>query len=133
MANGKKVGIFILGLVCGVVITVAVSKVIAPSVSIPNLHLFKEDGAVIPAKQITVFQTLNDGFALAYITNYPTPIYDFNKVTVLFYADKYTHPYDDMKIDIPKDKRLVQVGTYKYKTINKEYDEWKTVPVVSIR
>ena len=38
--------------------------------------------------------------------------------------------YDDLKINITDGKKLVQIGTYRYQTVDKQ---WKTVPVVEIK
>lgn len=50
-------------------------------------------------------------------------------LTVLFLADKEISYYDNQKIDVPSDKRVMQVGTYKY--ISRSEME-KTVPIVEI-
>lgn len=154
----KKFGIFFLGFLTGVCLTiltlVVISKITtrdndglnSENVSkyfnnqeyknIDGLNISSEYGDVFDAERIVMFQTLNTDCALAYLCN-DSNIYHNHSIDdtlSLFVSDnKNVFLYDDKMIDVDENSEVVQVGTYRYKTINKEYDQYKTVPVVIIR
>ena len=137
--NGK-VGVFVFGFICGIIATFIflniISKINSGDLSYQSysgIEYSNTDGDVIPSKQVKIFQALDNRHGLAHSTNKPNEIYDRDELLVLFESDMNTPLYDDMVISLNKGQKLVQVGTYKYKTVNKEYDQWKTVPVVRIK
>ncbi len=69
-------------------------------------------------------QVLPNGNALATVKD----LSDLGMV-VLFLANNEKSYYDDQKINVPSDKCVMQIGTYKYNTAS---DFEKTVPVIRI-
>ncbi len=151
-----RFGFFILGLFVGAVLTVFIylsysfgylwfegrqnntveTKTETPVVrnQIDGLTMFETDGATIPALQIRVFQTLGANYALAQSTNerysYSSDYNYLNALTIMLVNNGEYSIYDDLKINITDGKKLVQIGTYRYQTVDKQ---WKTVPVVEIK
>ena len=85
-----------------------------------------------------VFQTVDSNCGLAFVADktygvsYMEDEYNYlDALLVLLISDGAI--YDDMIIDFDNDKHLIQVGTFNYKTVNKEYDLWKTVPAVMVK
>jgi len=146
-----KLGFFIFGLFVGAVLTVFAFIIYSVGIQkflpsggtevvstnnqsnqIDGLTLFDSDGATIPAVQLRVFQTLGSNYALAEIASekvYDTVLYG-NSVAALLVNDGDYSIYDDLRIDITGTKKVVQIGTYRYQTVDKQ---WKTVPVVKIK
>lgn len=148
-----KLGFFIFGLFVGAVLTVFAFLIYSVGLDrvmnsvgidtsnstvsrsqIDGLTYFDSEGATIPALQVRVFQTLGTNYALAESTNERyTAIdgYNYSKaLTILLVNDGEYSIYDDLRIDIPSTKKLVQIGTFKYQTVD---NQWKTVPVVKIK
>lgn len=96
----------------------------------PGLTIFEKDAGTISSKQIKIFQTLRPDIALAHSTNLPNAIFDSNEVLVLILGDETTHFYDNQKINIPQNKKLVRIGSFEYQANNGNY---KTVPAVIIK
>ena len=142
---GKKIGIFIGGMVVGSILTILILMAMGMHeqtnkswASRDGLVLFEEDGDEIPAKQLKVFQTVDSNCGLAFVADktygvsYMEDEYNYlDALLVLLISDVAI--YDDMIIDFDNDKHLIQVGTFNYKTVNKEYDLWKTVPAVMVK
>lgn len=138
----KKIWVFLLGVLTGIVILFAVLLVVAkfspsnnensdtPSISSNNgVTLFPEAGDCLSEKPFKVFQVLDTGVALA--TEYSDRIGGnevFYGTNVLFYTEgKYY--YDEEIIRVPQGKCVRQIGVYKYMT---KQDFEKTVPIVTI-
>ena len=142
---GKKICIFIGGMVVGSILTILILMAMGMHEQTnkswagrDGLVLFEEDGDEIPSKQLKVFQTLDSNCGLAYVADktygfsYMEDEYNYlDSLLVLLISDVAI--YDDMIIDFDNDKHLIQVGTFNYKTVNKEYDLWKTVPAVMVK
>lgn len=89
-----------------------------------DVVLFEKPQQEIKVSSFKVIQVLSDGSALAMVDDF----HNFG-LTVLFLADKGTSFYDDQKIDVPSRQKVMQIGTYKYETIQ---EMTKTIPVVEI-
>lgn len=89
-----------------------------------NVVMFEKPQQEINVHSFEIMQVLPDGSALATVED----ISNIGMI-VLFLADKEISYYDNQKIDVPSDKRVMQVGTYKY--ISRSEME-KTVPIVEI-
>lgn len=102
---------------------------------IPGLIMLKENekGSTFNTKSIKVMQTLSPKMALAHTgkeSSYTHEIYYYDGILVLYKAPDNARLYDDQIIEIPADKSLIQIGTFKYKTKD---ETMKTVPAVSIK
>ena len=86
--------------------------------------MFEKPQQEINVHSFKIMQVLPDGSALATVED----ISNIGMI-VLFPADKEISYYDNQKIDVPSNKRVMQVGTYKY--ISRSEME-KTVPIVEI-
>ncbi|MDR0468312.1 MAG: hypothetical protein LBG67_05620 [Campylobacteraceae bacterium] len=96
-----------------------------------GLEIFQDKGECLSGKQFKVFQVLRIDMALALeLSNAEYGWY--NGKVVLFMNNEGKHYYDDEIIKIQPKKCARQIGIYKYQTVNKKYDEWKTVPIVMI-
>lgn len=147
-----KFGFFIFGLFVGAVLTALAFIIYSVGINrvmetvgidssntttearnqIDGLTLFDSEGATIPAVQLRVFQTLGSNYALAEISNeklYDTVLYGKSVAALLVNDGEYSI-YDDLRIDITGGKTIVQIGTYRYQTVDQN---WKTVPVVKIK
>ena len=107
----KSILIYLGGIITGIILTFAFFFFVA---------LGNTNGT--PSNNNVVI--LPDGSALATVED----ISNIGMI-VLFPADKEISYYDNQKIDVPSDKRVMQVGTYKY--ISRSEME-KTVPIVEI-
>lgn len=118
----KTILTYLGGVLTGVVLTFVFAFMVGTaSSSAGDVVMFDK-----PLKEISgsfeVLQVLPNGNALAMAKNNE----DFGLV-VLFLADKDVAYYDDMKVETPAGKRLMQVGTFKYITAQ---EIERTVPVV---
>ena len=118
---------YVGGIVTGVLLTfilILLMAFIGNSSSMNNdITMFDEPQQEINAETLKVMQVLPDENALA-ITEGP----EYGLV-VLFLAEDGNVYYDDQEIVVPSNKRVMQVGTYRYPTRNETV---KTVPVVRI-
>ena len=81
----------------------------------------------IDANYFDVFQVFTDGSAALATVQFPLGNYG---MVVLFPKQQgFPSFYDDQNIKIPENKKVMQVGTYTYKTRD---ELQKTVPVVRI-
>lgn len=128
---------FILGFVCGVIVTVvaamgfgyyAGSRANSSNGDMPGLTMI-ENGETIPCKQVRIFQVLRPNRALAYLTNYPEKNYDSEEIVVLYVGDEKDNFYDEQKINVPEGKFIRRVGTFTYPAKNSQ----KTVPAVELK
>ena len=127
----KNILSFILGMITMLIILLGISACNQiNNNTYPGLTLFEKKAGTIPAKQVKIFQTLGPDIALAHAKNRPNEILDNSEILVLIIGDEQTNFYDDEKINIPNNKKLVRIGTYEYQTNNGNY---KTVPAVTIK
>lgn len=130
MSTGTKSLLFFVGgIVTGVILTLAVLFFIAlgsvsKTSSNDGVVLFEEPQQEISVKSFEIFQVLPDGSALATAQDYANL-----GMVVMFLAEKGVSYYDSQKINVPSDKRVLQIGTYRYETRNKIE---KTVPIIKI-
>lgn len=119
----KKIWVFLLGILSGVILTFLTLIVIAGiKTNNSNPKFFDEPGDIISERAMNVFQVLDDGAALA------TGQYDILSVYLLYDEDGKPF-YDNQEVIAPKGKCFRQVGIYKYKANN---GMLKTVPVVKL-
>jgi hypothetical protein len=127
----KNFLIFVSGMIT-MFIMVVIFGIVMSSTSnsgYPGLTLFEEDGKCINAKQLQVFQVVEPNMALSHAKTKPNEIYDPNELLVLLIGSETTSYYDDQKINVPKGKRVKQIGTYQYEAKM----GMKTVPAVEIK
>ena len=148
----RKVWVFILGIVTGIVLMFVFSVIYVKCDSGRNsseeITLFEEVGDCVSNNSFKVLQVLESGAALAientgYLTkvlqvlDFETTLATENKdcltsgsLTVLFLNEGGQSYYDDQIIEIPAGKCARQVGIFKYLT---KGNHDATVPVVIIR
>ena len=120
----RKGLIFFLGIVTGCVLTIVALSIIASTYSKSDITIAEQQTAFTTATKFEVFQVLEDG-ALAnceekgYSTSFFTGIV----------ADGQNQFYDDQIIEVPKAKRAIQIGTFRYRTKLAE----KVVPVIKFQ
>lgn len=118
----KLILTYVGGVVTGVLLTFILIFLMAFIGNLNNdITMFDEPKQEINADEFRVMQVLPDGNALA-TARYPA------SGVVLFLAEDGIY-YDDQDIVVPSNKRVMQVGTFRY-TTRKEME--KTVPVVRI-
>ena len=127
----RKVWVFILGIVTGIVLMFVFSVIYVKCGSGRNsseITLFEEARDCVSCNSFKVLQVLDSGAALA------TEIRDYSssssRLTVLFWNEDGLSYYDDQIIKIPTGKCAIQVGVFKYLT---KGDHDATVPIVVIR
>lgn len=125
----KSILIYLGGIITGIILTFAIFFFVAlgntnGTLSDNNVVMFEKPQQEINVHSFEIMQVLPDGSALATVED----ISNIGMI-VLFLADKEISYYDNQKIDVPSDKRVMQVGTYKY--ISRSEME-KTVPIVEI-
>ena len=89
-----------------------------------DVVMFEKPKSKINAKDLTVFQVLPDGSALAKVENFSSW-----GMVVLLLPETDNGYYDDQSITVPRGKSLMQIGIFKYE--NKE-EMVKTVPIVKV-
>ena len=125
----KSILIYLGGIITDIILTFAFFFFVAlgntnGTSSDNNIVMFEKPQQEINVHSFEIMQVLPDGSALATVED----ISNIGMI-VLFLADKEISYYDNQKIDVPSDKRVMQVGTYKY--ISRSEME-KTVPIVEI-
>ncbi|MBO7489516.1 MAG: hypothetical protein J6T88_04475 [Bacteroidales bacterium] len=126
----KKIWVYILGILTGVVLTFIVLFIIAKAASGANngMTFFDKPGQVMEESSYKVFQSLGKGYALA--NGCSDNKYDlYLGLTVLIYNEDGKTYYDDQIITAPKGKCFRQIGIYRYPT---RMDVDKTVPIVML-
>ena len=121
----KKGLVFFLGIITGVFLTILVGYFIG-STSSNNVKFFDEPGQVMEQTAYKVFQTFDDGTALA--EEYDTQLNFAHGITVLLMNKDNESYYDEQIVKAPKGSAFRQVGLYSYTSKLGE----KTVPIVSI-
>ena len=81
----------------------------------------------IDANYFDVFQVFTDGSAA--LATVLSPLGNYGMVVLFPKQQGFPSFYDDQNIKIPENKKVMQVGTYTYKTRD---ELQKTVPVVRI-
>lgn len=122
----KKIWVFIVGVITGIVLTVLFATVsyVSSTSSNSGLNMFEEPGeCLISRSSLKIFQVLEPTAALAIIKD------DFSSGAYLLVNNEGKTYYDDQVIKLPTGKCFKQIGTYQYPTKD---DRLKTVPVVQI-
>ncbi|MGI6074627.1 MAG: hypothetical protein ACOYEA_08315 [Fermentimonas sp.] len=89
-----------------------------------DMVLFDEPKQEVKMRTLKVEEVLSNGDALASCNDLSSSF----GTDVLFLADGSNSYYDGQIIEVPGGKRLMQIGTYKYR----RYSSQKTVPIVKI-
>lgn len=120
----KKIWVFILGIITGIILTILFAVVASSSNrGIEGLNMFEQPGdCLVKKSNLEVFQVLGPGLALAWIEGKYESAYLLSNNEGKLY-------YDTQTIKLPSGKCFKQLGTYQYQ--NKE-GRLKTVPVVAI-
>lgn len=124
----KKFGIFLLGIITGVILILFLAAVendinqYNNPYNIRGLSMLPKKGSCITSSNIEIFQTLTKGIALAY------PNGKYNNIFLLLDSSGALF-YDGEKIKMPAKKCAKQVGVYTYET---QANLQKTVPAVII-
>jgi len=133
----KKIWVYLLGVLTGIVITIVALLVIGLAMNsnengnsgvrhLTGTTFFEEPGDVIEPSSVKVFQALTPGYALAESKgDYKYDKY-YGDPAVLLYDEEGTPYYDDQIVNAPTGKCFRQVGVYKYETKL----GMKTVPIV---
>lgn len=130
----KKGWVFFLGIVTGFILTIVAALIIGISsyndndINKPDITIAEHQTEFTLATKFEVFQVLQNG-ALAnceerkYSTSY------FTGPVVYIITDGQNLFYDDEVIKIPKGKKAIQIGTYRYQTRQTE----KVVPAIKFQ
>ncbi len=125
--TGKCVLSFIGGVITGAILTIGIYFLISKisDAKIDDAYtMYDEPTTEIKATQFEILQVLNNGDALATVDNWRDN--NFGMV-VLLLAEEGGPYYDEQIIDVPSNKRVMQIGTFEYIS---RIDMKKTVPVV---
>lgn len=125
----KTILIYLGGLFTGIVLSVTFVFITlwqTASSQYDKIVIFDKPQQELKEKVFDVFQVLPNGNALAN----SEPRIDSPSIVALFLANEKMPFYDAQRITVPSDKRIVQIGIYKYYT-DKGIE--KTVPVLEIR
>lgn len=126
----KKITVYLLGLLTGVVLTFLVSILIARGQATnhgdamafdPGIDFFDTPGDVMPNQGFKVIQVLNDNAALAWAED------DMTLTVLLYDKTGSAHYYDDQSVTAGVDECFRRIGSYQYMA---KYGQ-KTVPVVA--
>ena len=132
----KKIWIYLLGMLSGIIVTIIVLFVLGtiirakndPGITMSNgMSFFETPGEVINETSFKVFQALDDGTALAEGKGDGHSVY--LGLTALIYNKEGSPYYDEQIITLPKGKCFRQVGIYRYPA-KSGID--KTVPIIMI-
>ena len=133
----KKIWVYLLGLLSGIVITIVVLWVFGliirakndPGITMLNgMSFFETPGEVIKETSFKVFQALDDGAALVEGKgDGHSSVY--LGLPVLLYNEEKTPYYDEQIVTLPQGKCFRQVGIYRY---HAKSGIDKTVPIVMI-
>lgn len=126
----KKGLVFTLGVVTGIILTVAtiflLARVYYDNES-PEFYIAEHQIPFTIATKFKVFQVTDNG-ALANCEDNSYMDSSFTGPVVFIKADGNIQFYDDQLIEVPTNKKVVQVGTFRYETRLGE----KVVPVIKI-
>ncbi|MBP5542249.1 MAG: hypothetical protein J6X88_11490 [Bacteroidales bacterium] len=133
----KKIWIYLLGVLTGIVVTIVVLVIIGLIVNAQNdprtgatngMSFFETPGDVVESSSVKVFQALGDGAALAFCKG-DEPYDWYGTTAVLLYNEEGMPYYDDQIVNASAGKVFRQIGIYRYPTKN-GID--KTVPIVML-
>lgn len=120
----KKIFVFLLGVLTGVLLTFAIAFIVNKANSTDSgLSFFDQPGEVMDVKSFEVFQALNNGAALAWEDD----TYSHDLKVLLWNKDGSPY-YDNQKVKLPAGKCFRQIGIYHYSAKMGV----KTVPIVTI-
>lgn len=132
----KKIWIYLLGVLTGIVVTFVVLGIIAVVVDAKNdpgtgaingMSFFETPGDVVESSSVKVFQALGDGYGLAFCKG--DRHYGYGTTAVLLYNEEETPYYDEQVVNAKQGMCFRQIGIYRYPTKN-GID--KTVPIVML-
>lgn len=128
----KKIWVYLLGILSGVVLTILVSLFINRSRN-SDITYFDEPGEILtaenfgenkPVMNLKVFQALGDGFALAMGDEW------YSRDLIVLLCNSEEKPYhDNQNVIASQGECFRQIGIYKYKSKDKMN---RTVPVVML-
>ena len=118
---------YVGGIITGIVLSFAFLFVFANKTSNDGLVMFDSPQQEIDANYFNVFQVISGGSAA--LATVPFPYENYGMVVLFPKQQGFPSFYDDQNIEIPENKKVMQVGTYTYKTRD---ELQKTVPVVRI-
>lgn len=127
----KKIWVYMLGVLTGIVFTVIVLFIIGNSNKqrLPDgVEFFDVAGEVMECSHYQVFQALGSGYALAWElsdSGIPNPLGSI----VLLYDEDGSPYYDRQMVSATQGECFCQVGIYRYKQKSGDY---ATVPIVMI-
>lgn len=127
----KKGLIFFLGIVAGCILTIATLFVIGTTYSNTDesdITIAEQQKVFTIATKFEVFQVLGNG-ALANCEEKEYSTSFFTGPVVYIVTDGQNLFYDDQVIEVPKGKKAMQIGTYRYQTKLGE----KVVPVIKFQ
>lgn len=97
-----------------------------------KIVIFDKTKNYIPSEKIFVMQALGEGAGLVHVASkhydYIDGFKDRYDNLALFVCSDYL--YDDQVIDVAKNEEVKQIGIYTYRTVNKDYEQYKTVPII---
>lgn len=132
----KKIWVYLLGVLTGMVVTVIAFAIIGVAMNSKNdpgtrmtngMSFFEEPGDEVEPESVKVFQALGNGTALAESKGDGNYIY--SGPNVLLYNEEGLPYYDEQVVNAPKGKCFRQVGIYRYPT---KSGVDKTVPIVML-
>lgn len=132
----KKIWIYLLGVLTGIVIAIIALMVIGAVMSAKNdpgarmangMSFFEKPGEIVEPSSVKVFQALGEGTALAHCKG-REPYDLYGDPTVLLYNEEGTPYYDDQIVKSSAGKCFRQVGIYRYSSRMGN----KTVPIVML-
>ena len=135
IVNMKRIWVYLLGVLTGIIISVLAVVVIGAIYNIKNdpaagmingMSFFDKPGDIIEESEFRVFQALDNGTALARGEGGRSV---HTGITVLLYNKEGNPYYDEQIIKVPDGKCVRQIGLYRYTS---RMDVDKTVPVVEI-
>lgn len=118
---------YVGGIITGIVLSFAFLFAFANKTSNDGLVMFDSPQQEIDANYFNVFQVISGGSAA--LATVPFPYENYGMVVLFPKQQGFPSFYDDQNIEIPENKKVMQVGTYTYKTRD---ELQKTVPVVRI-
>ncbi|MBR1834795.1 MAG: hypothetical protein IJ785_04740 [Bacteroidales bacterium] len=127
----KKIWIYLLGVVTGIVVTFIVLFIIGNSNnehSPDGMEFFKEAGEVMECSSYQVFQALSDGCALAWESD-EGGLPNLLGAIVLLYNEEGSPYYDRQTISASHEECFRQVGIFRYKNGDGNYS---TVPIIML-
>ena len=119
----KKGLVFILGIITGVLLTFAVSLIIASKSSTSGITFFDAPDSPMPFRSVEVFQALNPGGLC-----HPMGIAQ-NDDILLLWTNENVVLYDGQRVTVESGKCFRPVGVYRYTTGGGMV---RTVPVIAI-